>query len=445
MAGTRSSMRQNQNSSPQSEKSADGNKRKAEDSSPAGTKAKRGRPSKQQKTLEETIAPTDETNTAEYAEVPDVEADGPETKDAEMDDAEANGEEHKEEAKAEDGETAEEAKDAVPEDDSKNAFDQVKADDNDQGTTSKEENKEDAGAPSDDVKADAVEEDKKRDDAMPSNILEKGIIYFFTRGRVGVEDPDSVQDLQRSYFVLRPLPDGAKITDGAIQDVGNNRLCALPKKVWPKSPRDRFMVFVEKAKTTMDTLKEEFFQGSEYSTKTTGTRHTPEVTPLGEGVYAITSTGGGRGTTHLAYMLTIPTELGEVQKDVGLAAKGSFVISLKNPESSQPANAQLPQGPGYPKKFIEEFGGRGWGPVQPKYLDYANAQMLLIGENFDSSANLEPTAKDEKDDAKKTPQEELEQLEEEDESRIEHLKGDDAIFADLGISSKDYPKVMTTW
>ena len=64
---------------------------------------------------------------------------------------------------------------------------------------------------------------------MPSNVLEKGIVYFFTRGRVGVEDPNSVQDLQRSYFVLRPLPDGAKLTDGAIQDVGNNRLVALPK------------------------------------------------------------------------------------------------------------------------------------------------------------------------------------------------------------------------
>ena len=30
-----------------------------------------------------------------------------------------------------------------------------------------------------DVKADAVEEDKEREKAMPSNILEKGIIYFF--------------------------------------------------------------------------------------------------------------------------------------------------------------------------------------------------------------------------------------------------------------------------
>lgn len=94
--------------------------------------------------------------------------------------------------------------------------------------------------------------------------MEKGIIYFFTRGRVGVEDPNSVQDLQRSYMVLRPLPPGGKITDGAIQDVGNNRLIAVPKKVWPKSGRDKFMSFVEKAGVSMDRLREEFFQGSDY-------------------------------------------------------------------------------------------------------------------------------------------------------------------------------------
>ena len=258
---------------------------------------------------------------------------------------------------------------------------------------------------------------------MPSNILEKGIIYFFTRGRVGVEDPDSVQDIARSYFVLRPLPASAKLTDGVIQDMKNNRLIALPKKVWPKSGKDKFMAFVEKGKTTIETLKEEFFSGSDYSTKTVGTRHTPEVTPVGEGVYAITSTGGGQGNTHLAYMLTIPSEMGEVQTDMGLAKKGSFVLSLKNPKAPGPTYAQLPQGPEYPKEILEEFGSRGWMPLHPKHLDYANAQVLLIGEDFDSSSNLDPAPKDEKKDEKETPQEELEKLEDEDDQRVENLRG----------------------
>ena len=288
----------------------------------------------------------------------------------------------------------------------------------------------------------AIEEDKKREQAQPSNVMEKGIIYFFTRGRVGIKDPNSVPELQRSYFVLRPMPAGGKITDGVVHDNSKNRLIALPKKVWPKGGRDRFMAFVEKAGASMETLREEFFQGSEYSTKTTGTRQTPEVTPIGEGVYALTSSGEGRATNRLSYMLTIPQEIGEVQKDVGLAEKGSFVLSAKNPTTAQPSYASLPQGPDFPKEIIDEFGGRGWLPAKPEHLNYANAQFLLIGE---SDFHAEGTEKDAKDDKKETPEEELEKLEHEDELRIEHLKGDDTVFEDLGISAKEYPSVKTTW
>lgn len=279
---------------------------------------------------------------------------------------------------------------------------------------------------------------------MPSNLLEKGIIYFFTRGRVGIEDPENVQDLQRSYFVLRPLSPGAKLTDGAIEDIKNNRLFALPKKVWPKGPQDKFMVFVESAKSSMDDLKKSFFQGSEYETKTVGTRQTPPVTPVAEGVYAIT-TAGDSNESHLSYMMTIPKDPGEMQEDIGLRSKGSFVMSLKNPEVKGPSYATLPQKAEFPDDMIKEFRGRGWMPAEPKHLDYPNAQILLIGESFDSSHALDPTSKDEKSEQKETPTQELEKLEGEDELRVEHLKGDDTVFEDLHISSKDYPSVPTTW
>jgi hypothetical protein len=114
---------------------------------------------------------------------------------------------------------------------------------------------------------------------MPSNIQEKGIIYFFTRGRVGIDDPQSVQDLQRSYFVLRPLPTGAKLGDGAIEDAKNNRLFALPKKVFPRGPNDKFMVFVERAKASMEELKKDFFQVSEKEVTATGNQPSHPITP----------------------------------------------------------------------------------------------------------------------------------------------------------------------
>jgi hypothetical protein len=194
----------------------------------------------------------------------------------------------------------------------------------------------------------AIEQSSQREKQVPSNILEKGLIYFFTRNRVGIEDSDSVGDLQRTFFVLRPMPTGAKLGDGALADDTNNRLFALPKKVFPKSHNDRFMAFVEKANTSVKELKESFFGASEYETKTQGHRRTEPVAPIAEGVYAITRTEDR--TTHLVYSTTIPSELGEVQEDLGIKDQGSFIISVKNPERGGPASAQLPQKPGFSKE-----------------------------------------------------------------------------------------------
>lgn len=192
----------------------------------------------------------------------------------------------------------------------------------------------------------AVEESKERKEALPSNILEKGIIYFFFRGRVGVDEPEDVEEVARSFIVLRPLPHGATLTKGPIGDNENCRLLMLPKKVLPTSARDRYMGFVEKAGTSVKTLRESF-EGSEYETKTRGHSHVPAATPFAEGVYAITST---TRTSHLAYILTIPSEVSEVQHDLGLKNRGSFIMSAKNPKYPGPPTARIPKSPGYPQK-----------------------------------------------------------------------------------------------
>lgn len=190
-------------------------------------------------------------------------------------------------------------------------------------------------------------EPKGREGETPSNILEKGIIYFFFRGRVGVDDPKDVNDVARSYIVVRPIAHDAKLGEGPIGDAGNSRLFALPKKVLPTSGRDRFITFVEKTHSSFKQLKDEFLSSADYETKTAGSRHTPAATPVGEGVYSIITTGR---ESHLAYILTVPSELGEVQKELGLRERGSFIISTRNPDYPPPNNASLPQGPSYPQE-----------------------------------------------------------------------------------------------
>jgi hypothetical protein len=150
----------------------------------------------------------------------------------------------------------------------KHAFDHVKDDESEV----KEAAKEEEAQKSEQINSneDSVIEDSKRGAALPSSILEKGIIYFFFRGRVNIDEPHGVEDIARSYIVLRPLPLGAKLNEGPLEDAGNARLLALPKKVLPKSTRDRFLAFVEKHGISVKDLKEKFIAGNDYATKTTG-------------------------------------------------------------------------------------------------------------------------------------------------------------------------------
>jgi hypothetical protein len=332
-----------------------------------------------------------------------------------------------EDAEKEDAHVEPKASGALPEaKDGGQAEDKTSSTNNETQTSSKPDTEADKTSSSSKPEANgegAIEESSQREKRIPSNILEKGIIYFFTRNRVSVDEAESVGDLQRTFFVLRPLPTGAKLGDGVIQDQENNRLFALPKKVFPKSHNDRFMAFVEKANTTVQSLKENFFKGGDYDTKTQGTQHTDPVTPVAEGVYMITRTEDA--TTHLVYSTTIPSELGEVQSDLGIKDQGSFIISVKNPERSGPASASLPQKPDFSKEIIEEFRGLAWSEVKPKYLDHEYCQILLIGE--DSGKGVEPTTKNEKHN-KETPQEEIDQLEHEDELRVEHLHGKQTVI-----------------
>lgn len=172
------------------------------------------------------------------------------------------------------------------------------------------------------------------------------------------------------------------------------------------------------------------------------TSHIPAATPFAEGVYAITSTGR---ESHLAYHITMPA-IGEIQKELGLNERGSYVVSAKNPTAPSPANATLSNPAQYPEHIQSKFRELRWMPLEPELLRYENTQFLLIGEGMgDMDKATEEMSWDRKDAQKETPGEEMEKLESEDHARIEGLTQDDAIFADLGLSSKEYPKTQTTW
>lgn len=292
-------------------------------------------------------------------------------------------------------------------------------------------------------KSGTAEEPGARSGQVPSSILEKGIIYFFIRGRVGIDEPSDVSEVKRSYMILRPLAADAKLGDGTLADAGNARLIAVPKKVFPRSGKERWIAFVEKANASLSAIKEEFLAAEDYKTKTAGTRHNPAAKPAAEGVYAMTTTGR---ESHLAYVVTLPDKLGEVQSELGIKEKGSWIVSTRNPKFDAPRGTALPKGAEYPKDVQDEFRALRWLPSRPRHLDFVNTQFLLVGESSGIEKATEPQKKDKKE-GKEDPADELEKLEDEDTHRMKALEGDDseAIFKDLGAVAKDYPKLDTTF
>ncbi len=134
------------------------------------------------------------------------------------------------------------------------------------------------------------------------------------------------------------------------------------------------------------------------------------------------------------------------KKSQSLDTNMSIVVSVKNPTVPGPANANISNPAQYPENLQKKFRNLRWMPLEPELLDYENTQLLIIGEAMGNTGRAtEEMSKDQKDDEKEKPDEEMDKLEEEDHDRVEGLKEDDPVFADLGLSSKEYHKLQTTW
>ena len=194
-----------------------------------------------------------------------------------------------------------------------------------------------------------VRKSQEREDVVPSNILEKGIIYFFYRPKVSVTEAHGISEVARSFIVLRPTPRGATLDEGQgpLAADARCRLIVLPKKKFPTSGSERDMAFVEKAGQSMKQLQDSFFAARTYETATRGEREVSEIKPFAEGVYAIMHEAR---SSHLAYILTIPELIGDLQNDLGIRERGSWLVQSKNPKFPGPSYATLPKNPEYPEQ-----------------------------------------------------------------------------------------------
>src|SRR6185437_7697798 len=108
--------------------------------------------------------------------------------------------------------------------------------------------------------------------------------------------------------------------------------------------------------------------------------------PVGEGKYAIIK---HRDHAELAYILEMPKEPGEAQKELGIEKEASYIVSVINPK--KPAASSAVDGgkyptteeiPIYPEELLKGFNDSDiFVPLSrdTRLINYQNAQILLTG------------------------------------------------------------------
>lgn len=100
--------------------------------------------------------------------------------------------------------------------------------------------------------------------------------------------------------------------------------------------------------------------------------------PVGEGKYAIINHSNNH--TELAFVLELPKELGEAQKDLGIEKEASYIVTVINPkipkrEKDLPTTEDALK---YPESVLKDFNdNKNFVPL--KFIDYQDAQIILIG------------------------------------------------------------------
>ncbi len=209
--------------------------------------------------------------------------------------------------------------------------------------------------------------------------IESGDIYFFYRPRVGEKEPEGIEQVQRLYLVLNSSGLYRKIVIGKKQ---------MPEVVRGEArPSARIWGFIEIVTRDRDRLVEDLSE-AEYETKTRGIRRIEPARPAGEGKYAVVEEDGN---SYLAYALEFPKEAGEVQRELGIREKASYVLSIKNPEKGAPTGLGLreEQKPELPARLQEKFGDRRFvAATDPELLNFEGLEMLLIGAHEEPEAEL---------------------------------------------------------
>jgi hypothetical protein len=243
--------------------------------------------------------------------------------------------------------------------------------------------------------------DSRRNDIDDDNnqeataeVLEKGDIFFFYRPKTKIVDDGSgggvksIEDIRRFFMVTATT--AANAEDGQQQQFDG----ANSKTLKEESPRYRLFVIGKKSLPEIRTT--EARRSERYWAKVGGVFENPQeltsellsdefrkgdaARPVGEGKYAIVK---HQDHAELAYVLEMPEEPGEAQRELGIEKEASYIVSIINPKvpvpAGYPSSEELPN---YPESILKEFGeNENFVSLARdlRFINFQNAQMILVG------------------------------------------------------------------
>ena len=246
--------------------------------------------------------------------------------------------------------------------------------------------------------------DSRRNDIDDDNnqeataeVLEKGDIFFFYRPKTKIVDDSSggevksIEDIRRFFMVTATT--AANTESEQQQFDGTNRKTPKEEK---EEESSRYRLFVIGKKSLPEIRTTEARRSERYWAKVGSIFESPQeltselladeyrkgdaARPVGEGKYAIVK---HQDHAELAYVLEMPDEPGEAQRELGIEKEASYIISIINPKVPVPEGyPSSEEPPNYPESILNEFGeNENFVSLARdlRFIDFQNAQMILVG------------------------------------------------------------------
>lgn len=244
------------------------------------------------------------------------------------------------------------------------------------------------------------ESDNNNNHESAAEVLEKGDIFFFYRPKANVVndgsggDVKSIEDIRRFFMVTASTVTAAADSTGSKyqeQFDNTNRTTSIEE-----GESSRYRLFVIGKKSLPEIRTTEARRSERYWAKVGGIFENPQeltnelladefrkgdaARPVGEGKYAIVK---HQDHAELAYVLEMPEEPGEAQRELGIEKEASYIISVINPKVPVPAGyPSSEEPPNYPESILKEFGqNENFVSLARdlRFINFQNAQMILVG------------------------------------------------------------------